>query len=267
MRKKGVKLILTLLVIIILAVGGLIFWQYDNITAVLNSMTKSSEELSVQLDENREKLKTEVEKYTDKPIMDLTAEDEQKLLKGEISLKDISEKYNLPMDVMEDKAEGANQGTNATDNTDNSSINSGSKVTDEMPNKDTEDTSAQDDGVKDNKEKIDDAISGSVSKMYALKAKYVNKLGELEREVIKEYTALPKEEQNKKSKEKLVMANIDYVAELEKKCDGEVDAVLNNLEKQLKELSGDIEIIDILKKAYDDEKKVKKSYYLSLYNK
>jgi hypothetical protein len=38
------------------------------------------------------------------------------------------------------------------------------------------------------------------------------------------------------------------------------------LEKNLKELGGDLEIIQILKDAYNDEKELKKSYYMSLYN-
>jgi hypothetical protein len=56
------------------------------------------------------------------------------------------------------------------------------------------------------------------------------------------------------------------VANLEKTCDSEVDKVVAELEKKLKELGGDLEIIQIIKDAYDEEKELKKSYYLSLYN-
>ena len=62
------------------------------------------------------------------------------------------------------------------------------------------------------------------------------------------------------------MANIDYVAGLEKTCDSEVDKVVTELEKKLKELKGDLGIIQTIRNAYEEEKELKKSYYLSLYN-
>lgn len=105
-----------------------------------------------------------------------------------------------------------------------------------------------------------------MAQLYALKAKYVNKLGELEREVKEQYINLPKSKQNKEGKKELIMANIGYVASLEETCDSEVDKVVAELEKKLTELGGDLEIIQIIKDAYDEEKELKKSYYLSLYN-
>ena len=118
----------------------------------------------------------------------------------------------------------------------------------------------------DNAEKIDEVISDSVSKMYALKAKYINKLGELERAVYKEYSSLPKSKQNKSTKKEIVMSNIDYVTELEKTCDTEVAKVLASLKQNLIKLGGDTEIIQTLQDAYKEEKEMRKSYYLSLYN-
>ncbi|MDD4781819.1 MAG: hypothetical protein PHT02_14615, partial [Tissierellia bacterium] len=192
----------------------------------------TSEEIALQLDEKRQDIKTKVEKYTNTPINDLTAEDEEKLFKGEITFEDISEKYNLPLDVMKE---------------------------DEYLTPKEDITPIVD------SQAIDKVIGDSVSKMYALKAKYVSKLGELERNVVEEYSKLPKEKQNKNSKKDIISKNINYVANLEQKCDKEVEELLKNLEKKLKELNGDKEIIKTLKEAYYNEKELKKSYYLSLY--
>ncbi|KAF5037163.1 hypothetical protein DSECCO2_567570 [anaerobic digester metagenome] len=240
--KKISKVLLIILTVIVLAAGVVLYVQYDNISALINGMNTSSEDLASQMNNNREKLKEEVEKYTSNPINDISAEDEKKLLNGEISIEDVAEKYHLPLDYMKDSSED----TYSSDATPESA-NTVPEISDEKA--------------------IDAAISDGVSKMYALKTKYVNKLGELEREVIKKYSNLPKEKQTEENKYSLVMNNIVYIAGLEKKCDNEVAKVLSTLESELIRLNGDTEIIQILKDAYQQEKEVKKAYYLSLYKK
>lgn len=236
--KKYRKVLLISLLVLAAALSSVLIWQRENISALINGMKYSPEEIAIQLDNKREELKTEVEKYTSASIRDLSAEDEEKLLKGQITLEELSEKYNLPLDVMKDE------------NTD---------TLDEI-----EIVESKDD--KGSAKEIDKVISDSVSRMYALKAKYVSKLGELERTVYDEYLKLPKEKQNSSGKKELVTKNLNYVADLEHRCDNEVAEVISKLEKELKRLNGDTEIINILNDAYKNEKELKKSYYLSLYN-
>jgi len=162
-----------------------------------------------------------------------------------MSLDEIAEKYTPPIQYMNDENNDKNNFPTTGEDTGSKPASSEAAV---------------------DSQKIEKEIGDSVSRMYALKAKYVNKLGELEREVIDQYSKLPEEKQNKEGKKKLVMANVDYVAKLEKTCDSEVDKIISSLEKNLRELGGDLEIIKILKVAYTDEKELKKSYYLSLYN-
>ena len=249
--KKSTKIILTILTIIIIISSAVVLWQYDNIWAVLNGLTKSSEDIASEINRKREDLKVKVEKYTNSLINDLTAEDEQKLLKGEMSLDEIAKKYDFPIEYMNDEDSEQKDFSPTKDAGESQRSNFGK---------------SSDDVTVGNSKIIEKEIGDSVSRMYALKAKYVNKLGELEREVIDQYSKLPKTKQNKEGKKDLVMANVDYVAKLEKTCDSEVDKVISALEKNLKELGGDLQIIQILKDAYTDEKELKKSYYLSLYN-
>lgn len=236
--KRFVKISLSILLAITIAAGAFCFWQRDNISALIRGTQYSSEELASQLDVKREELKTKLDKYTSLPITDLTAEDEQKLFKGEITVEEVSEKYKLPLNVMKEE------------------------------NKKETDSVTNDGSVPptDNSEALDKVISDSVSKLYALKAKYVTKLGELERTIYNEYTSLPKEKQNASSKKEIVTKNLKYIADMEQKCDNEVEAVLSALEKELIELKGDTEIIGILNESYKNEKELKKSYYISIYN-
>lgn len=239
--KRISKILIITIIVFLLISAGLVIWQYDNITALIKGLNNSKEDLAVKIDDHRNKLQTEVKKYVPEPIEDISAEDEQKLLKGQMNIDEIAEKYKLPIEYMRDEEAF-------------------------IPEKGQDDIIVSDDLQGDSVKKIEKEIGDSVARMYALKAKYVNKLGELEREVIKEYSKLPISKQNTESKKELVMSNINYVASLEKSCDTEVDKVVSSLEKNLKELGGDLEIIQVLKKAYTEEKELKKSYYLSMYN-
>lgn len=212
--KKSIRISLTILTVIILASAAVVLWQYDNISAILNGLTKSSEDIASEIDKKRDDLKVKVEKYTNSSINDLTAEDERKLLRGEMSLDEIAEKYNLPIEYMNDENNDKNNFPTTREDTGSKPASSEAAV---------------------DSQKIEKEIGDSVSRMYALKAKYVNKLGELEREVIDQYSKLPEEKQNKEGKKKLVMANVDYVAKLEKTCDSEVDKIISSLEKNLRD--------------------------------
>jgi hypothetical protein len=213
-------------------------------------MNSTSDDLALKMDENRNNLKEAVEKYTTESITDITAEDEKKLISGEITVEEISEKYNLPLEYLKD-----------------SDIEETTTHNDDNLVKEPVSVPQSGSNVQPDSKAIDKAISDGVSKMYALKAKYVNKLGEVEREVYEEYSSLPEEKQNEDSKYKILMGKLDYVAQLESKCDNEVAKVISDLEIELKELNGDTEIIKVLRDSYKQEKELKKSYYLSLYKK
>ncbi len=248
MKKKFRMPAIILAVIAVVAIL-IILWQYDNISALVNGLNSSTDELAQKMDENRNNLKAEVEKYISEPVTDITAEDEKKLIKGEITVEEIADKYKLPLDYMKD--------SHTTEDEVQSVDTEGTKSSSQV---DTDSAERQDPKA------MDKAISEGVSKMYALKAKYVSKLGEVERDVYKEYEKLPSDKRNKDSKYKILMENLNYVAQLEKKCDDEVANTLSSLEEELIALNGDTEIIKVLKEAYKQEKEIKKSYYLSLYS-
>jgi hypothetical protein len=235
---KIFKCILIFILIITVLIGFAAIWQHDNILAIISGLTTSSEDIALQIDKERENLNQEIHKYTKSTINDISAEDEKKLLNGAITLEEVADKYNLPMEYIESDDEYI----------DISKGNTKVQV------------------IVDNTQQIDEAISESVSIMYALKAKYVDKLGGLERSVLDQYKSLPKTMQNEESKKEIVMDNIEYVASLEKSCDTEVDKVLSSLKEQLINLGGDTEIVKTLEDAYYDEKELRKSYYLSIYN-
>jgi len=235
------KVILSILLLMIMAASAA-YNQRDYIIALINGTRYSPEELHTQIKDNKASLKDELQKYTEATFDDITAEDEEKLLKGEITLEEISEKYKLSFDDKDSKIT-SNVNDSESTNNDGSSSNS------------------------DKSKAIDKAVSSSVSQMYALKATFVSELGEVARQAYTEYTSLPKEKQNSEGKSEVVINNINKVSQLEQNCDAKVEYLLSDLQSELEQLNGDTEIIQVLRNSYEEEKEIKKSYYLSLYYK
>ena len=231
--KKVLKVAGILLLVVIVAVATVFIWQKDNINAMISGSSEGSEEIGAQIDSEREEFKSQIEKYTSNTVTDISAEDEKRLLAGQISLEEIYEKYNYPV----------------KENENNESSQNVSQQSDE----------------KDSVSSVDNAVGVGIGKMYALKASYVSKIGELGKSAYSRYMALPENERTSNNKKKIVTDAVNSAAGLERDCDSEVETVLSELEEQLSELGSDsTEIIKMLKKAYNDEKTLKKSYYISL---
>lgn len=110
-----------------------------------------------------------------------------------------------------------------------------------------------------------DDTAATIAKLYIIKNKFMQKLENIEIEIINAYSALPKEQRVPQSRKSIAGQYISTVADLEIQCDAEVEAVLTELRTKLLSLEKDIAIIHTLKKAYDNEKSLKKAYYMDIY--
>lgn len=223
--KKMKNIILILLLLLLITAAIIVYWQRDNISALINSTKYSSEDLETKIDSNRQNLQEELKNYTTKSISDISVEDEQKLLMGEITLEEVLKKYNLQTDAKTDGVPSTNSNANT----------------------------------------IDDAVNTAVSEINVLKAEFISELGQIVNKAKTQYIALPKEQQNGEAIKQIVLDNIDYVSEIEKKYDTEVEYVLSNLKSELTRLNGDTEIVQTLRDSYDSEIEMKKSYYMNLF--
>jgi len=65
---------------------------------------------------------------------------------------------------------------------------------------------------------------------------------------------------------KIVKSKTNQIAALEKECDGEVSAVVSQLQVLLKESGEDQSLVDKVKTVYAEEKSLKKAYYMNELN-
>lgn len=252
MRRAIVKTVLAVIAVMIVLIGMVAVWQYDNIKALYMSRKYSQEDIRDKMTDAKKLAEEELKKRVNIKVTDITPEDEDKIRTGEMSMEEAAEKYNLPVDVMTSQEPDATLG-----NKDKPNASSGESGTDK--------NAPQTPGNSDAEVSVDDLVDEHVGLMYALKAKYVAALGKLEKQVRDDYAALSESERNASSKQKIASKYVDYVINLEESCDLEVEEVLKTLEDKLKECNGDSEIVQILRDAYKQEKELKKSYYLSLF--
>lgn len=219
------RLILRLILIVIgIALCAVIIYQLPNIKALLNWQLYSQEELEQKITTSKNELDEELAQYIDTPINDLTIEQEKELLNGQLT-------YEEAVNIINDNANAPSP----------------------SPSPKTADEAA-----------IAAAVKTCAGKLYALKAAYLSKLGSLEKQAYTEFLALPASEQNTSNKTKILSRKLEDAAAYESQCDASVDKILSDLSAELQTYHGDLQIVSILKKAYDEEKVLKKSYYLSL---
>lgn len=255
--KRAAKAVLFILGAVLIATGGFAFWQKDNLKAVYDSQKYTGEELLQQIDSSKEEMKQELEqKYPELKISDISAEDETKILKGELTLQEVAKKYNLPLESMLDVAV-EQSGSNVVGNSEQQG--GSSSVTQAGSNSSTSSVSEGSSSSSTSQKKEDKVIGDHIGRMYGLKAKYLFKLGALEGQAIAEY----KKSGGKVSKKEIGYKYARIGASYEGSCDAEVEAILGSLESELSAMGADTSIVKKLRSSYYQEKRAKKAYYIS----
>ncbi len=255
--KKSVKIGLGITIVIVAIILSLIIWQWENISAIYMGVVSSEEKIEEEIQKNKDKLAKQLEEdglINPKAAAGLSKEDEEKIAKGELTVDEAVEKLFEPKEeIYEDaNAEEEIQKNPQTDVSGDTPPQE-EKVPEEKP------PSVQQD---DSKIKEKQLIETAVKKMYSLKAIFTQQLSAIETEAIKVYS---EGKMTKEDKLKIADIYIPKIVDAEKRCNAEVDAVLSELEKGLKEVNGNLSVVGLIREQYNNEKQLQKSKYVSKY--
>ncbi len=117
------------------------------------------------------------------------------------------------------------------------------------------------------KKEIDEFIADNIIQLYSYKAYYLGQLGQIEKSAFADYKALPAKERTLVSKQAIVDKYIGTANALLIECDGKVHKIMSAVEAKLKAKNMDTSIVGKINSSYEEEKALKKAYYLSLLNK
>ena len=228
--KKKTKVLFVFLIFIAALILGIGIWQWNNIVAVYKTVTTTQEQLEQEINKNKQKLEEELTRKYSTIVSDFSAEEEKKLIKGEITVEQAVENLNKRYEKKKNERASTGQSNNI------------------------------------NTEKIDELIGDKVIELYSLKAYYLGQLGQMEAKVKNEYAAMPIEKKNLVGKKELVSKHMSVALGLMNQCDAKVAELVAGLESELKKLGGDTSIVKTIKDTYENEKTLKKAQYLKLLN-
>lgn len=241
-RKKSHKVLITLLSVLgllVIVVAVICFIERDNISAVITSVKYSKEDIQEQIDNSKDDIKESLKEYNIDTLRDFTFEEEEQIRRGQITYEEALQR------IMEESGVADNLTVGSGDNSFNS--NSGT-LSNGVPS------------VTANSNDPSSIVSEYAIKLYGVKAFYLGQIGNL-------VDRAKAEHKSGASLKSLASKYIGEAASLEKEADAGVDNLLEELKSKLDAVGADTSVIDTMKSAYINEKNLKKSYYLSLYQK
>ena len=247
--KRRTKIILSVIIILLALIVGGVVWQWQNIKALSSAIRYSKEELAVQIEEQKASIDSVLKDYGLEGITDFTFEEEEAIRRGEITFEEALEQLEMR------KEEAL--------------VGSGEVALQEevsQPNSETQGVagSVSQESQTQSEVSSKEMVEQSVNQMYVLKAKYLGELGKLERTAKSEYSALTAEEKKKGGARAIISKYMNPGLALQNQCDSEVEELLSTLKRFLQEREESLEIISVMRAAYEREKELKKAYYLSL---
>ncbi len=119
----------------------------------------------------------------------------------------------------------------------------------------------------ENKEIAPSRVDEIISKIYLLRAEFVNRLNALESEALSEKQIVKKGGLSVSRILSFVEKYIDKATALEADCDSRMETHIKELEAELKRLGQDTSMISEVRSTYKNEKRLKKSQLFNKYSK
>ena len=278
MKTKS-KVILAVILTLVLIVGWFIYKQWNNIEAILLSADTNQEETVRKLEENKEELQSFLESEKNISVRDLTEEEAKALQEGNLTEEEVVElltgggepgsfdeedsvEQKTPPDEAEKEPSKATKNPEqektskpATGETANPTQKPAEKpVATQSPKPQT--------SVSTSDQKVEQLIA----KLYVQKSTYLGKLGSIESQARSEYLSLRYGGTDKQTaQQQIVKKYLSQVSSWETTCDNTVNGILNEIRTELSKSGKDTSIVDTMKNAYLEEKKLKKAYFINRY--
>ena len=87
--RKALKIIAIIFLILIIIVGSLVIWQWDNVKSVYIGLKESHEQSENRRMKNQTSLVDDINKLLDEPVRELTEEEKKQIEDGSIALSEI----------------------------------------------------------------------------------------------------------------------------------------------------------------------------------
>lgn len=225
-RRLGLRIILTVLLVLALGIGGVAYWQWNTIQAMVESRKYSPEERRIRLNEQETALLQKIsEEFPQVQIKPLSQEDAKLLQEGAITPEEAVSLITGKPVMQEEKTQG-------------SEVISPEETQPETSNLDT-----------------------LLAQIYVLKASFNGKLDALVAQAKQDAV----NGKGKVSKYSIAKKYIGVAAGLEGQCDSQMESLLSQIKAELERTGGDTDIVNEIRSAYTSEKSAKKAELMDRY--
>ena len=257
--KKAGKIALAVAGVVLVAGAVTVAVQWNNIKALSYMMTMDTGTLSQRAEENRKTLDKAMEDYQI-PTYTFSEEEMAQLASGELSEEEAASRLlgqsgsgetGTTEEPAPSRSGAPSQEPSPSQSTPPSQSPSASQSAQPAQSADQGgETSAQD---------AEAELRQLVATMYVLQATYEGKLEAIVQEAIDEYTA---GEHTSENRTKIVYSKYDALTKLEKECDQKVADIVARMRELLKATGQSESLADEVQKTYEEEKSLKKAYYI-----
>ena len=230
--KKKKRLLLVLLVLALL-IGGLGYWQRNNIEALLLSRKMTQEELADKIVEHQEKT-VEISRQAGVDVRPLTEEEREAMHNSEVSRKELIDRI---------------AGTQNPSPTEPSA-----------PDAPAPEAPAQDPNAA-----LREQLSRLVAEIYVMEAEYTGWLEKANQAAIDDYNSLPAAERTSSNKFNIGLKYLSFAKDKEAEADAKMSELENSIRSILQQLGEPTAMVDEIHSTYLAEKAAKKAYYLGLH--
>lgn len=240
--KKAARAILIVFLVIIIALIIAVVLNRDYINIFITSITNNSETIKEKEKDTNDTLINELNNYLDEKLREPTDDENLQVENGELDVVDLY--YNIIRERI-DEEYWYNIDTK--------------EMTVKEPD---EETSEEEKHLYSQKDTI---VSKYVTQLYTLQSAYSSKIEQIISQAISYYNDLRATQDQVAARANTIAHFTSTAASLEGECDDAFEQIIKEFDKELKNAGEDTSILKTMRKAYEDEKQLKMSYYINKY--
>lgn len=246
--KKRTKILLGIVAVAAVAAGVLCVRQWNNITAARYTLTMDQDAVSSRIAENEAVLH---EVLTEYDLADYTPSEEDiaAVASGEKTTQELAQEM-VSAQAASSQAQTGEAAAPASSETAASSAGSAGPAQSASVSAPAQPAAPS----------YDDQVREQVAMMYVLRSTFVSRLDELVNQAVFDYAVA--ENFTRDGRMAAVTPYLDAVSTLEEECDAEVAKVVAELRRLLKASGQDDSLAKKVEETYEEEKSLKKAYYL-----
>ena len=234
--KKALKIIAIIFLILIIIVGSLVIWQWDNVKSVYIGIKESHEQIENRRMKNQTALVDDINKFLDEPVRELTEEEKKQIEDGSTALSEIYAK------IFEEKE----------------------ALTKSLKDEKNSDFAKKSDSAADKKTK-DEIISKYMAQIYSLQSEFNSRAEATIKQGARYYESMKAHPQDPIARAKTITHFTPIVRGLEAECDSRFEKIVARLQKELGAVDANTDIVGTIRETYKNEKQLKLSYYSNRY--